>query len=45
MTACWYDVDYFIGWLAKIRLSDPNELTILMDEEAYAAHCANAEDH
>jgi hypothetical protein len=31
--------------LAKIKISDPEELVGLMDEKAYASHCDAAEDH
>ncbi|KAI9497911.1 glycine cleavage system H protein, partial [Zychaea mexicana] len=33
------------GWLAKIKLSNPEELEGLMDEKAYADLCAAEEDH
>ncbi|KAI9314988.1 glycine dehydrogenase [Dichotomocladium elegans] len=33
------------GWLAKIQLSNPEQIEGLMDEKAYAEHCAAAEDH
>lgn len=35
----------WLGWLAKIKLSNPEQIESLMDEEAYAAHCAAEEDH
>ncbi|CEG75346.1 Putative Glycine cleavage system H protein [Rhizopus microsporus] len=31
------------GWLAKIKLSNPQELEALMDEAQYKEHCANDE--
>lgn len=31
------------GWLFKVRLKDSGELDGLMDAEAYATHCADAE--
>ncbi|KAI8339398.1 glycine cleavage system H protein [Chlamydoabsidia padenii] len=33
------------GWLAKIKIADPEELSGLMDEKAYAAHCDSADEH
>ncbi|CDH50821.1 glycine dehydrogenase [Lichtheimia corymbifera JMRC:FSU:9682] len=33
------------GWLAKIKLSNPEQIESLMDEKAYAEHCAAEEDH
>lgn len=36
---------YQIGWLAKIKVSNPSELDALMDEAAYEAHCDSAEEH
>ncbi|ORZ25282.1 glycine cleavage system H-protein, partial [Absidia repens] len=33
------------GWLVKIKLSDPEGLTNLMDENDYSTHCVNAKDH
>lgn len=32
------------NWIIEVELTDPAELEELMDEEAYAAHCA-AEQH
>ncbi|KAI8099415.1 glycine cleavage system H protein [Halteromyces radiatus] len=32
------------GWMAKIKISNPEELDTLMDATAYAAHC-DAEEH
>ncbi|KAJ3026139.1 hypothetical protein HK097_006514, partial [Rhizophlyctis rosea] len=32
---------YEDGWLAKIKLSNPKELDALLDEQAYAEHCAD----
>lgn len=40
----WIDM-IWLGWLAKIKLSNPEQIESLMDEEAYAAHCAAEEDH
>ncbi|KAL1932176.1 hypothetical protein VTP01DRAFT_9232 [Rhizomucor pusillus] len=34
-----------IGWLAKIKLSNPEELEGLMDETQYAVYVENAEEH
>jgi glycine cleavage system H protein len=31
--------------LAQIKISDESELADLMDEKAYEAHCATAEEH
>lgn len=36
--------DPMTNWIIEVELSDPAELEELMDEEAYAAHCA-AEQH
>ncbi|RUS15557.1 glycine cleavage system H protein [Endogone sp. FLAS-F59071] len=33
------------GWLAKIKLSDKNDLHSLLDKKAYTAHCEEADDH
>jgi len=34
------------GWLAKIRLSQPNDFEALLSAEAYKAHCeGQSEDH
>ncbi|ORZ03943.1 glycine dehydrogenase [Syncephalastrum racemosum] len=33
------------GWLAKIKLSNTEELSGLLDEAAYKAHCEGEEDH
>ncbi|KAI7847439.1 glycine cleavage system H protein, partial [Circinella umbellata] len=33
------------GWLAKIKLSNPEEIEGLMDEKAYAELCASEEEH
>jgi glycine cleavage system H lipoate-binding protein len=35
----------FIGWLAKIKISNTAELDDLLDEKAYEAHCASGADH
>lgn len=40
----WHDHVY-LGWLAKIKLSNPEQIESLMDEKAYAEHCAAEEDH
>ncbi|KAJ3039646.1 hypothetical protein HDV00_011990 [Rhizophlyctis rosea] len=32
---------YEEGWLAKIKLSNEKELDVLLDEKAYAEHCAD----
>ncbi|MBN1121381.1 MAG: glycine cleavage system protein GcvH [Anaerolineae bacterium] len=34
---------YGEGWLVRIRLSDPSELSDLMDAAAYEAYCAGRE--
>jgi glycine cleavage system H protein len=34
---------YGEGWMVKIKLSDPSELTNLMDAEAYTAYCEERE--
>lgn len=34
-----------IGWLAKIKLSNKEQLDSLLDEAAYKAHCEGEEDH
>ena len=36
--------DPMTNWIIEVELTDPAELEELMDEEAYAAHCA-AEQH
>lgn len=36
--------DPMTNWIIEVELTDPAELDELMDEEAYAAHCA-AEQH
>lgn len=36
--------DPMTNWIIELELTDPAELEELMDEEAYAAHCA-AEQH
>lgn len=36
--------DPMANWIIEVELTDPAELEELMDEEAYAAHCA-AEQH
>lgn len=36
--------DPMTNWIIEVELTDPTELEELMDEEAYAAHCA-AEQH
>ncbi len=36
---------YGLGWIAKIRLSDPSELDSLLDARAYADLVAKSEHH
>lgn len=39
----WLTSLLYKGWLAKIKLSNPQELEALMDEAQYKEHCANDE--
>ena len=36
--------DPMANWIIKVEISDPSQLSELMDEEAYKAHC-EAEQH
>lgn len=37
--------DAMANWIIKVELSDPEELSALMDEEAYNAFCATEDAH
>lgn len=35
------NADAMVNWIVKVKLSDPEQLSELMDEEQYAAFCAS----